>query len=405
MSKPDRPFDVAVVGAGPAGAYLAQKLAAAGVKVALFDPAAPWEKPCGGGITHKAWSRFPILADSRLPRYEALSSVQVTSTGRFFVIDEGHPLLIVNRRELSELMLQSAVDAGAQHLPLAIDKVETWGTKYRLLTATDDFFADFVVGADGVNSVVRRTFLGPLPKHRTLSSLIQFYEPQVGDPTMIHVTPFPGYAWAFPRRDRLCVGVGAMEHGHNLKPVLEQFITRFFPGRKPISDLQGAPLPFMYDRAAYKEPRVGEKWALLGDAAGFCDTLTGEGILYAVWSADLLADAYLAGKPRQYDKAWRKQFGRHLRSGAWAGSRLYSPRNIDRLFTAITVCPSFRRQILEFVWNLPPYHILARRLLLAMPQVLWQWRRFIKEKGGVIDESALGEFSFLADRLTFHWDK
>jgi len=114
----NRDFDIAVIGAGPAGTHLATRLAKAGLRVVLFDPKVPWEKPCGGGITHKAWSRFPFLTDPALPRNEVSRSLQISSNGRFFVIDQGHPLFIVSRHDLSRMMLQNAVDAGAAHYPL-----------------------------------------------------------------------------------------------------------------------------------------------------------------------------------------------------------------------------------------------------------------------------------------------
>ncbi len=396
-------FDVAVIGAGPAGAHAATRLAQAGVRVALFDPKAPWEKPCGGGITHQAWSRFPFLTGPDLPRNEVLRSLQISANQSFFVINEGHPLFIVARRDLSEMMLNRATRAGAVHFPRAVDNLETWGPQLRLKAGRDEYFARFVVGADGVHSLVRRYFLGPLTKERTLASIVQLVEGGPDDPALIHVTPFPGYFWAFPRRDCLCVGIGAMEHGHALKPALDEMMKRFFPGRKPLGPLHGAPLPFLIGRDYYHEPRVSREWALVGDAGGFCDTLTGEGILYAIWSADLFADAYLRGAPLAYDAAWRHAFGWHLRTGAWASSFLTSARNLDFLFTAITVCPTLNKQMMDYIWNLPPYHQLAGRLLRSLPPIYREWRRF-KAGGGRIDPALLGPYQHLADKLKLTWD-
>jgi len=277
------------------------------------------------------------------------------------------------------------------------------GPTYRLWAGGERIFADFVVGADGVRSVVRRFFLGPLPKRRSLPAICRFYEKRPGDPIMIRVTPFPGYVWAFGRPDCLVVGVGAMEHGHSLGPELDRFMAEFFPGRKPLGPATGALLPRMYGAGAYRERRTGSGWALVGDAAGFCDTLTGEGILYAAWSADLLAEAYLAGNPAAYDRAWRRAFGAHLALGARMARVFSSHRNIDRFFTAITACPSFRKVLMDFVWNLPSYPRLALQLIATAPRTLMEWRRFVKA-GGRIDPSALGAFEAFADRLTLHWD-
>ena len=53
---------------------------------------------------------------------------------------------------------------------------------------------------------------------------------------------------------------------------------------------------------------AGPGWALLGDAAGFADPVTGEGIYYALRSAELWAEAYLAGTPERYEAQWRADF-------------------------------------------------------------------------------------------------
>jgi flavin-dependent dehydrogenase len=68
---------------------------------------------------------------------------------------------------------------------------------------------------------------------------------------------------------------------------------------------------------------AGEGWALLGDAAGFADPVTGEGIYYALRSAELFAEAYMEGRPLDYERRWRGDFGRELRRAAEMRSRFY----------------------------------------------------------------------------------
>ena len=67
----------------------------------------------------------------------------------------------------------------------------------------------------------------------------------------------------------------------------------------------------------------GDDWALLGDAAGFADPVTGEGIYYALRSAELFAEAYLSGAPQSYEKSWREDFGAELRRAAQMRRRFY----------------------------------------------------------------------------------
>ena len=72
-----------------------------------------------------------------------------------------------------------------------------------------------------------------------------------------------------------------------------------------------------------KRTVCGDDWALLGDAAGFADPVTGEGIYYALRSAELFAEAYLRGEFRSYETKWREDFGAELRRAAQMRRRFY----------------------------------------------------------------------------------
>src|SRR5216683_64320 len=54
---------IAILGGGPAGAFAAEQLASAGLSVVLMDEKLAWEKPCGGGLTYKAYSQYPFLIE------------------------------------------------------------------------------------------------------------------------------------------------------------------------------------------------------------------------------------------------------------------------------------------------------------------------------------------------------
>jgi flavin-dependent dehydrogenase len=72
-----------------------------------------------------------------------------------------------------------------------------------------------------------------------------------------------------------------------------------------------------------KRTACGEGWALLGDAAGFADPVTGEGIYYALRSAELFSEAYLSGRPLGYENRWREDFGRELQRASQMRRRFY----------------------------------------------------------------------------------
>ena len=98
---------VAVLGGGPAGAFTAERLARAGMRVTLFDEKLAWEKPCGGGLTYKAYHQYPFLLENETPK-KIVSRTRITSPRVGSAqLDLTRPLLIYSRYELNGMMLES----------------------------------------------------------------------------------------------------------------------------------------------------------------------------------------------------------------------------------------------------------------------------------------------------------
>src|SRR4029450_2815464 len=84
-----------------------------------------------------------------------------------------------------------------------------------------------------------------------------------------------------------------------------------------------ARIPGLADKTWDKRRTCGDDWALLGDAAGFADPVTGEGIYYALRSAELFAESYLKGDLLAYESRWREDFGAEFRRPAQIPRRFY----------------------------------------------------------------------------------
>lgn len=315
------PAEIGIVGAGPAGARAAELLASCGHHVVMLDPKAPWEKPCGGGLTPPAFDVLPEL-DELKPVARRASRVRVEAEpGRGFVVALERPIWMISRRTLGEWQLRRALAAGAVHLPLKVDHIERAesGVGWRLHTQKGEMRVRVLVGADGAASLVRRVVapafkieleptrvayppgVGPMPD----TALLRFYE------------GVAGYLWDFPRPDHRSVGIVVPQDTWRRRRLdLEIDGYRTYAGcpEDEAVDRAGAVIGTAqlghgdYGRIA------GPDFALIGDAAGFADPLTGEGIQNALHSAELVAEAWSTGSLAAYPELARRAFEREFRT-------------------------------------------------------------------------------------------
>jgi len=290
---------VGIVGAGPAGARAAERLADLGAEVVLLDPRAPWEKPCGGGLTAAALDKVPDLAGA-LPGARRIDSVRLESGASAVEVPLERPLYVLARTALGVWQLDRARAAGASLEPDSVRRVERVpGKGWRLETADGGSLrVRLLVGADGAASRVRKSVAPELDIE--LAPARVAFAPGAGvTPSSIGLRFFravDGYAWDFPRPDHRSIGVGVAP-GTWARARMDAEVDRYWSdlGRCGCvyADRAGAvigtaarPLGWRYVLLAQSD------YALLGDAAGFADPATGEGIPNAIRSADFLARAF-----------------------------------------------------------------------------------------------------------------
>src|SRR3990167_2442734 len=128
--------EVVVVGAGPAGSRAAALLARRGVSVALFDPRAPWEKPCGGGLTAAALVNTPDLLELAGQTATIHEILAVAPSGASVVVPLRRPYLVISRLALSAWGLERARAAGAVFRSSGVTRVDRTSTGWRVTDST-----------------------------------------------------------------------------------------------------------------------------------------------------------------------------------------------------------------------------------------------------------------------------
>jgi geranylgeranyl reductase family protein len=348
-------YDVLIVGAGPAGSFAAELLAKAGAKVALFDGRPEGEpKACGGGVTAKALKAWPQLLNAAGRTVTELDLYSPSSKRLHLYLDE--PFAIYSRIAFDCYLRDRARDAGAQ---VVSEKISPRKTKriesgWRLKSDTGaEWIGSFLVGADGANSGIAKMLAGPLPPS-DMEVAFGYRAPLPANdvaPTVVAFLPeWVGYAWAFPRPDHISFGIATTQDAFEHQP-LDDLLWRFMIGYyqqcegakvkfwnveeksadrnrihehlRATSERYAARIPGLAAKTWDHRKACGDDWALLGDAAGFADPVTGEGIYYALRSAELFAEAYVSGAALSYEKRWREDFGAELRRAAQMRPRFY----------------------------------------------------------------------------------
>lgn len=317
---------VAVLGGGPAGAFAAERLASAGIRTTLLDEKLAWEKPCGGGVTHKAYQRYPFLFQSEVAKQPVRSAAMGAPHAGDVEFELSHPLVIYSRRELNGLLLDRARAAGAVVEKARVLSAERNGS-WHIRTSQGDFGADYCIAATGARNPLRNLGTELQPGHTMMA--LGYYLPGSYPRVEIHfLSGLDGYVWIFPRHDHVSVGIGGKgESSASMRARLEEWLRAkglSFEGARFYAHI----IPSL-PSTAWKSNRVaGEGWMAAGDAGGFVDPLTGEGIYFALRSAEIATDLILADRqepaelPAAYRRALAEDFGDDLAYGANLGERL-----------------------------------------------------------------------------------
>lgn len=360
--------EIAIVGGGPSGAMCAERLARAGYEITLFDEHLAWEKPCGGGLTHKAILAYPFLGTGPQPKKSVDSIELISSRGHRAHMKLGHPIVIYSRAVLNGLLLERAADAGCRIVRARVTQVETSGQRVQLTADGRAHEADFVVLAAGARNAL---LPGTRPlKRGDLEMTMGYFVPAQADEIKVKfLRHFEGYLWSFPRADHLSVGICGSMARHTSQE-LRRHLDAFLRDEKipqAGAHFYSHVLPSPQVETLRARRVVGKNWALVGDAAAWVDPLTGEGLYYALCSGDLLAQAIAAGDPASYPARVRATFSAELEFATRVARRLYRGRFLGdevttRMIQFIGHSSTFRALMADLFSGAQGYRTLKRRL-------------------------------------------
>ena len=316
-------FDVAVIGAGPAGSTTAYRLAEAGASVLLVDRSRfPRDKPCGGGLTMRGVRLLPFSVEPVVE--EVVDRVVLRlrfGRGVEHRRDDGPYVLMTQRRRLDQFLVDQAQTVGATFRDgVRVRSIERSSGGFEIRADRFAAAADVVIGADGANGITAKALgVGGEVEYGVALEGNLPYSPAIHGRyrrrAVLEMGTVPGgYGWVFPKGDHANFGVGGWEAE---APHLREHLVRLCEAHgvdvARLEHVRGWRLPVRLRKTRLVTGRA----ALIGDAGGMVDPLSGDGMFEAFFTGKLAAEASLdvlegrANDLTGYERAVRAALTRH----------------------------------------------------------------------------------------------
>ncbi|MGQ0602564.1 MAG: geranylgeranyl reductase family protein [Anaerolineales bacterium] len=394
--------DILIVGAGPAGSAMAYFLATQGLDVLLVDKTDfPRDKTCGDGVSPRA---MRVLRDMGIEAQVLGAGYRVNRiaifapNGRSVVAPVPafgqlpNYALVLPRYQLDDVIRARAVEAGAEFMPrtnateVLQENGEVIGIRAHTANGPREFRARVTVFATGAStSVLERA--GLLPQAPTYGRAARTYYENVqglSDAVEFHFdsVPLPGYGWVFPTSPTTAnvgagyfVRAGRQPQRNTPRQAFDEFIAnRYVAGMlahaRSSAPIKGYPLRFDFPTARAAYPGL----LLIGEAAGLVNPLTGEGIDYALESAEVAAEelshALRLGESaglaaRRHTQALHRQFLRMFVNIIRVRDTYFRPWVLNRFVAAAHKHAELSELILNTaLGNIDPLRAISLKTLL-----------------------------------------
>jgi len=275
---------------------------------------------------------FPFLEKLPIERGEKTRLHLISSSGKETCLSfrKGR-MLCFSRMKLDQSLVNMARDEGATLVNRQVAAIRRKEGSWKLKSGSKYYHAKTIIGADGVNSLIRRSIIGPLSEADLgICCGYSVRNLEKEDIVFKFLAHRKGYIWLIPRDRETSLGIGAFETSNSvgLRQELDTFIRRHYPQAEILSKW-AALIPNIKDLKTFQTPLAGADWILIGDAAGHVNSTLGEGIIYALLDGELAARAVVEGNPKTFDSQWRKAYGKSLFLGVKLRKWIYTKAGLE----------------------------------------------------------------------------
>ena len=341
-------YDVIIAGSGPAGASAAYVLAKAGKKVLVLEKEnLPRYKTCGGGLTFKGLNLIPFDLSRIIERSCYYVSINDFEANIFILTRRKKPVVSMTMRsELDFHLIKAAEKYGAEIKDRSeirdINNLENCVEVF-LKDKEERFYSRFFIAADGALSIAAKKYFGY--SNRKLVPALE-YEIYVTDDILLRfgnavrfdfgIVP-KGYGWVFPKKDHLSIGVLSMNlKNGNMNSYFSRYLKSLQIYKINKSERHGFVIPLNY-----RKTFAGNRILLVGDAAGFIDPITAEGISFAILSGQIASETLIKGNMdpvivcKEYNDQISKKIIPELRAGRFLSKFIYGYRGLRILIVKL----------------------------------------------------------------------
>ncbi|MCS4542041.1 MAG: NAD(P)/FAD-dependent oxidoreductase [Euryarchaeota archaeon] len=340
--------DVIVVGAGPSGSTTAYLCAKSGFNVLLLDKKFPRRKICGGSISPKSIKLLEKLKfnlnDAPKNWFSKIKLFSYDGSSADLPLPESMKGYVTDRFTFDAALVNAAIDNGTNFYSNAkcVDVIKENGFIKGVTVRRDGnpetLYGKIVVAADGANSIImsKLGLLNHSPETTAICMRAIYSNVEnLSDSIEFHCNSFApeGFGWVFPcGNGQANIGIGGsvakyQQRNLSIPKAFEWFtkvypiVSKFLKDAKIIAEPAGFPLNSSIPQKTY-----GNGFIAVGEASGFCNSLSGEGIYYAIKSGELAARTIIeslsseqyphCAAPNNLDKyeiLWKKEFGDELK--------------------------------------------------------------------------------------------